>query len=106
MAEIVEDRRRSRGLSIDELARRADLTREQVTRVRKGDRRRYDERTIDGIAVALDWQLDWYDRLLAGEEPVEGPPPWPITQEILRRRQARLDLEMSEIQAALDERRG
>lgn len=70
MAEAVEARRIELGLDPGSFAESADLTREGVRTVRAGHRRKYNDRTIFGVARALKWRSDWYDRLLEGLSPV------------------------------------
>ena len=72
MAEAVEARRLVLGLNPGQFAEEAKLTRQGASHIRKGFRRRYQEDTIRGVAKALRWERDWYDRLLSGELPVEA----------------------------------
>lgn len=71
MAERVEARLTERRLSPGGFAEAAGLTRQGLADVRKGRRKRYQAITIHGVAKALGWGPDWYERLLAGEAPVE-----------------------------------
>lgn len=68
MAEAVEARRQSEGLSPTEFAQRAGLTQQGLSDVRAGKRKRYAEKTRRGVARALRWPDDWYARLLDGED--------------------------------------
>lgn len=70
MAEAIEARRLELGLTPGDLAESAGLTREGLRRVRAGSRRNYNDRTIFGVASALGWERDWYERLQRGEAPV------------------------------------
>lgn len=69
MAEAVEARRLELGLSPDAFAAATGLTRTGAGNVRKGERRDYQDKTIIGVATALRWKRDWYDRLLRGDQP-------------------------------------
>lgn len=69
MRSAVEDRRLALGLTPGEFSDRAGLTPEGLAKVRRGERRRYQEKTTRGVARALHWPMDWYPRLLAGEDP-------------------------------------
>lgn len=69
MAEAIEERRRSLGMTIGDFAAEAGLTRQGLDPVRRGERRQYNDRTILGVARALRWDHDWYDRILAGQRP-------------------------------------
>lgn len=71
MAEAVEKRRRDRGLSPGGFADAAGLTPQGLAPVRAGQRKRYEDKTIVGVAKALAWSMDWYDRLVAGQFPDE-----------------------------------
>lgn len=73
MAEAVEARRKRRKLSPGGFASAAGLTPTGLAPVRKGTRKDYSEKTTVGVARALRWPLDWYDRLLAGEDPASFP---------------------------------
>lgn len=72
MAEAIERRRLDLGLTKGELAERAEVTRQGLDPVRRGERRDYNDRTIIGVARALRWEVDWYARLCDGREPVEA----------------------------------
>jgi transcriptional regulator with XRE-family HTH domain len=69
MAERVEARRRELGLAPGAFAERSGLTAPALAHVRAGRKRRYQESTIYGVARALRWRTDWYERLLADQEP-------------------------------------
>lgn len=85
MAEAVEARRKERGLSPSDLATVAGLTIQGLAPVRNGKRRQYQDRVRNGVARALAWPTDWYERLEAGEdwrtfpEPSPAAPPPPPT---------------------------
>ena len=69
LAEIIERRRRELGLTIGAFASTAGLTRQGLDPIRRGVLKSYEDRTIFGIARALRWAPDWYDRILHGGEP-------------------------------------
>lgn len=73
MRRAVEDRRAALDLTPTEFAQAAGLTLEGLARVRRGERRRYQEKTTRGVARALAWPVDWYDRLVAGEDSADFP---------------------------------
>lgn len=73
MAEAIETRRRELRLSPGAFADAAGLTRQGVGNVRAGKRRNYAADTIYGVADALRWEPDWYDRLARGEVPLPLP---------------------------------
>jgi transcriptional regulator with XRE-family HTH domain len=73
MAKAIEDRRRARQLSPSDFARQAGLTVQGIAPVRNGVRKGYQDKVRAGVARALAWPLDWYDRLLAGEDPATFP---------------------------------
>jgi hypothetical protein len=68
MAEAVEGRRRQRRLSPSAFADAAGVTVQGLAPVRKGVRRDYQDKIRHGVAAALQWPSNWYDRLLAGED--------------------------------------
>lgn len=68
MAEAVANRMAQLGLSPTDLERASGLSNPQAKQVRDGVRKNYQHKTRLGIARALRWPLDWYDRLLAGED--------------------------------------
>lgn len=68
MAEAIEQRRLERQLSPGDFAEAAGLTRQGLVPVRRGKRRDYQAKVRHGVARALAWPADWYDRLLAGED--------------------------------------
>lgn len=70
MAAAVEKRRKDLRLSPGAFADAAGLTRQALAPVRAGLRRGYQDVTINGVAEALRWERDWYDRLLAGKKPL------------------------------------
>lgn len=70
MAERVENRRKELRLSPGDFAGRAGLTRQALADVRGGKRKQYQDVTINGVARALRWKTDWYERILAGKAPV------------------------------------
>lgn len=69
MAQAVERRRLALDLSLGDFERISGLTRQGLLPVRNGVRKAYSEKTRRGVARALRWPIDWYDRLLAGEDP-------------------------------------
>lgn len=73
MAEAIEARRRERQLSPGDFARRAGLTVQGLAPVRNGVRKGYQDKVRAGVARALAWPVDWYDRLLAGEDSTSFP---------------------------------
>lgn len=73
MKEAIDARRAQRHLSPGEFATAAGLTEQGLAPVRRGDRRNYQDKVRRGVAVALAWPLDWYDRILAGENPAKFP---------------------------------
>jgi hypothetical protein len=82
MAEAVEKRRWDLGLNPSAFAEAAGLTLPGTMPVRKGVRRNYEEKTRRGIARALQWPIDWYERLLAGEDPETFPGLVPVADSI------------------------
>lgn len=68
MAEAINQRRKQLGLTPGQFATAAGLTRQGLGRVQKGVRAGYQDRTLLGVARALRWPADWYDRLLRGED--------------------------------------
>ena len=71
LAEAVEQRRRELGLTIGDFAAAAGLTRQGLDPIRRGVVKQYEDRTLFGVARALRWAGDWYDRILAGDDPAE-----------------------------------
>ena len=69
MKREVERRRRELRLTIGDLAKISGLTRQGVARVRNGEMRRYQDSTINGIAAALQWDLNWYEAFKRGDMP-------------------------------------
>lgn len=67
MSEAVERRALELGLAPGTFAARARLTPQGLEPVRAGERRNYQRKTIVGVARALRWPLDWYERLQNGE---------------------------------------
>jgi hypothetical protein len=68
MAEAIHHRAEQRGLSPSRFAEAAGLTEPGLKPVRDGVRKQYALKTRRGVAVALGWPLDWYDRLVAGDD--------------------------------------
>lgn len=68
MAEAVEKRAKELGLTPKSFAEHAKLTGPGLAPVRGGHRRGYEAKTLQGVARALRWPLDWYDRLVAGHD--------------------------------------
>ena len=64
MAEAVAARMDELAISPGEFAQEAELSRTALAKVRAGERRRYTVKTIRGVAGALDWPGDWYQRLV------------------------------------------
>lgn len=56
-------------LTLNDLVDRSGLTRQGIANVKNGHERHYHKATIYGIAEALEWEPDWYDRLRAGKKP-------------------------------------
>lgn len=75
MADAVEARRIARGLSTGKLAELVGVSRQALVPVRKGLRRDYNDDTIFGVARALRWPVDWYERLKGGEPPMDEDDP-------------------------------
>lgn len=73
MKEAIDARRAQRHLSPGEFAAAAGLTEQGLAPVRRGARRAYQDKVRRGVAVALAWPLDWYDRILAGQNPAKFP---------------------------------
>lgn len=71
LAAAIERRRLAVGLGKGRLAAAAGLSREGLAPLLKGYRRAYNDSTIIGIARALRWEVDWYERLQQGEAPAE-----------------------------------
>ena len=71
MADYVERRRRQLELTPGDFAERAGLTRQGLDPVRSGIRKDYADKTRFGVARALAWPTDWYERLLDGEDPAD-----------------------------------
>jgi len=78
MAEAIEARRIVVGLTPGRFAAAAGLTSQGLMPVRRGLRRRYQDKVKLGVARALAWPPDALDRLMAGEDPAtfdEEPTP-------------------------------
>lgn len=73
MAQAVESRRKELGLSPSDFAREAGLTVQGLAHVRKGTRRDYQDRVLNGVARALHWPNDWYQRILDGSDGTDLP---------------------------------
>lgn len=67
MADAVRRRMAERGLSPTLFAEVAGVTTQGLDPVRAGARRNYSSKTRLGVARALGWPLDWYDRIIEGE---------------------------------------
>lgn len=67
MAEAIEDRRQMLHLSPSDFARVAGVSLQGLVPVRAGARRKYQAKVRNGVARALQWPVDWYDRLIEGE---------------------------------------
>lgn len=74
MADAIERRRLVLGLGKGQLASKAGLSREGLSPILKGYRRSYNDASVIGVARALRWQVDWYDRLQHGDAPEEDTP--------------------------------
>lgn len=74
MADAVDRRRLQLGMTPGDFATAAGLTRQGLDPVRKGELRKYNDRTILGVARALRWEPDWYERLSSGRSPIEAQP--------------------------------
>lgn len=105
MRQAVEGRRRELRLSVGELAELAGLSRQGIANVREGRQRDYHESTIFGIARALRWDVDWYERILAGEEPRPAPVRDELTPDdrTLTDRVAMLEAQLALVQTRHDE---
>lgn len=68
MADAIAGRMADEGITPGLFAELSGLTGPGLTPVRKGQRKAYEPATIRGVATALRWPLDWYDRLLAGDD--------------------------------------
>ena len=73
MADAIRRRAEQRGLTPGLFVELSGLTEPGLRPVREGVRKQYAAKTRRGVAVALAWPLDWYDRLLAGEDPDDFP---------------------------------
>lgn len=73
MAEAIRRRAEQRGLTPGLFVELSGLTEPGLRPVREGVRKQYAAKTRRGVAVALAWPLDWYDRLLAGDSPDDFP---------------------------------
>jgi hypothetical protein len=69
MARRVEARRRALGLTPGDFVKATGLSSQGAKNVRNGLRRDYLDDTIFGVARALRWTTDWYQRLLDDEDP-------------------------------------
>jgi hypothetical protein len=99
MAQAVETRRRERQLTPGEFAAAAGITAQGLAPVRKGQRRAYQDRVRIGVARALAWPEDWYDRLLAGQPVTDAPQ---SNGRTIDERLTALEERWSRIEAALD----
>lgn len=68
MAEAIKGRMQQRGLTPSLFVELSGLTEPGLAPVRRGQRKRYAPRTIAGVATALRWPLDWYERLTVGDD--------------------------------------
>lgn len=68
MAEAIKGRMDDLGLTPGLFIDLTGLTGPGLANVRKGHRRAYEPATIRGVAVALRWPLNWYERVQAGED--------------------------------------
>jgi hypothetical protein len=69
MANAVRDRLVELDMDIQDFVRASGLSRPGLDPVRDGVRRNYKAKTIYGVAKALRWSPDWYDRLVDGQLP-------------------------------------
>lgn len=101
MADAIDARMRSLHLSPTDLERRSGLSSPQCLDVRAGKRKGYAMKTRRGIAQALRWPIDWYDRLVAGDDGAAIETVlWPIIVTPEERLDA-LEAQMGEVQSAL-----
>lgn len=70
MAVKIAQRMAELRLTPGDFAVSAGLTRQGLADVRAGLRKRYGQKTIFGVADALRWAPDWYERILNGDDPV------------------------------------
>lgn len=110
MADLVESRRRELRLEPKDLQRLTGLSGQALLNIRQGKVRRYTEGTINVVADALQWETDWYDRILAGDDPKpiqpgDGPvdSPAPTDYERLRKM---LELHFTNLHATMEEMSG
>lgn len=73
MAEAIERRATERGLTPSSFAAAANLTGPGLDPVRNGVRKQYAAKTRIGVARALRWPVDWYERILNDEDPATFP---------------------------------
>lgn len=92
--------------SVAEMTRASGLSRPQMDKVVRGERRRYQDVTIESVARALQWQADWYERLLAGKMPLplDGAAPL-MSPERLNERIDSLDRRITETADLLEQTR-
>lgn len=94
MREAIDRRMLEVGLtSLTAFARAAGLTANGLRPVRQGQYKRYPASTRVGVARALCWPGDWYERMLSGEDParfehVDWPPPVGSPEDAIRRLEA------------------
>lgn len=106
MAEAIDARRAERGLSPSEFAANAGVTPQGLAPVRRGDRKLYQSKVRIGVARALWWPEDWFERLEAGDDPSTFPTVVPddaLASDEIRTRLAELESEVAEIRTALAE---
>ena len=75
MAEAIEARRDLVLLSAGGFAEAAGISRPIANQIRRGERRAYSDDTRYGVARALAWPGDWYQRIVNGEDPATFAPP-------------------------------
>lgn len=107
MRQAVEARMRQLGLTPTTFAHAAGVTVQGLDPVRAGVRKQYQAKTRIGVARALRWPEDWYDRLVAGEPANHFPDTrWPAAQLTLEERvaavEARLDALIELVERAVD----
>lgn len=98
MAEAIQKRADQLGVNPSLFEELSNLTGPGLAPVRKGAKRAYQPKTIRGVAVALRWPLDWYERLVAGEDWTTFPdtehPHAPLSPE---QRISRLEAQLAEL---------
>lgn len=108
MADAIETRRRQLRIAKGQMAELAGVNRETLRPVRAGLLRDYNDETIFGLARALRWPVDWYERLKRGEPAVdengEADPRVSDRLDDLERRADELERLLREVLRRLEER--